>query len=152
MTYFESWNLGRSSRGAAQSSSLRTPQWAGRGRLGQCTQRAAHRTTSGADDQRLASLRVNDFDQAILGGYAKHADGSDVGSADLMVCAKLCGIDHAVLLPPAKAENFVAYLEVCMAANPFVSAGNPAATYTLRSFVFRLPIDSSQQLPCQLKA
>ena len=86
-------------------------------RLGQRRKGAAHRAGGCAHHDGLSGLRLNDLDQSVPGGHARHADCAQVmrqwhvGGVHLAQSAGCFGIDHAEFLPAAHAHDLVAGLE-----------------------------------------
>jgi hypothetical protein len=86
-------------------------------RLGQRRKGTAHGAGGGADDHGFTGLGRDDLDQPVPGRDAGHADRAQVvaqrhvGGVHLAQRAGLVGVDHAVLLPAAHADDLVAGLE-----------------------------------------
>ena len=91
-------------------------------RLGQRRKRTAHGAGGRAHHHGLAGLRLNDLDQTVPGGDARHADRAQVmrqrnmRRVNLAQRAHLLCVDHAELLPATHADDGVARLEFWRAA------------------------------------
>ena len=91
-------------------------------RFGQRRKCAAHSARRRAHHQGLAGLGLDDLDQPVPGGHARHADRTQVmrqrhvGGVHLAHRAGCFGIDHAVFLPATHAHDLVAGAETGRAA------------------------------------
>ena len=85
--------------------------------LGQRRKGAAHRARGRAHHQGLAGLGLDDLDQPVPGGHARHADRTQVmrqrhvGGVHLAHRAGCFCIDHAEFLPAAHAHHLFAGAE-----------------------------------------